>query len=86
MFQGFIIKEEGSDGDWDADEAAKANELDADLFTSDDEEDEAITLDDPNEPEVKSGDEVIDDDAWMVTTRRQRNRALVTPNKRNEGV
>ena len=38
MFEGFIIEEKGSDGDWDADEAAETNKMDADLFSSNDEE------------------------------------------------
>ena len=65
MFEGFIIEEEGSDGDWDADEVAEANEMVADLFSSDDEEEGVISLDDPNGPEVESGDEAMDDDAWV---------------------
>ena len=68
MFEGAIIKEEenlDSDREWGADEIAMANEMGIDDFSSNDEEEGETILEDPNGPEVKSGDKAIDDDAWV---------------------
>jgi len=41
-----------------------ANEIGIDNFSSDDEEDGVMVLDDFNGSKVEFGDDVLDDDAW----------------------
>ena len=65
MIEGALIEEEDSNEDRDANEVVQANEMDANFFSSDDEEEGATILDDLNRPEVESRDEVMDDNAWV---------------------
>ena len=60
-----IIEDEDSDGEWDADEAALANEMGFNNFSSDDEEEGATVLNDPDGPGIEYEDETMNDDAWI---------------------